>query len=293
MRSFLKWAGIVVGGLVVLLLLLGGVMYWLGGQKLDERFEVQTAGLAIPSDSASIAHGAYVAATNGCTDCHGENLAGKVFLDAPPFRVVASNLTRGAGGIGGTYSDADWDRTIRHGVRPDGRPVIVMPSAAFHRLSDRDAAALIAYLKTVPAVDNELPETEVRAPGRLMSAFVMDPHMEVRTAAARRDAPPRAATAAYGEYIASVTCQYCHGEDLRGGQPPEPGAPPAPDLGAAGQWPFETFEEVLRTGVLPEGRELDPAMPISLTKHFSEDDMRALHAYLGSLGGVKTAAADA
>ena len=44
MKTFLKWTGIVLGGLVALLLVVGGVMYWLGGRKVDERFEVQTAG---------------------------------------------------------------------------------------------------------------------------------------------------------------------------------------------------------------------------------------------------------
>lgn len=288
MKKVLKWAAIVIGAVVVLLLLTGGVLYWIGGQKVDERFEVQTAALEIPSDSAAIAHGEYVARAQGCQDCHGEDYSGQVFADAPPFRVVASNLTAGAGGIGDDYSDEDWDRTIRHGVRPDGRPVLIMPSAAFHNLSDYDTAALIAYLKTLPPVDNELPETEVRALGRALSAFALDPHMEVRTAAARADAPPRAPTAEYGEYLANITCWYCHGEDFRGAQPPIPESPFAPDLSVTGQWPFEMFDEVLRTGVRPDGSELSEAMPIALTKHLSDDDMRALHAFFASMGGAQS-----
>jgi cytochrome c553 len=292
MRKLLKYAGYTLGGLVVLLLLVAAGGYLLGGRKLGRTYAVQPAALALPSDSAALARGAYLVQTNGCRDCHGEDLAGQVMIDAPPFHVVTSNLTRGAGGIGDDYTDADWDRAIRHGVRPDGRPLIVMPSAAFHALSDRDAAALIAFLKTVPPVDNELPPTEVRTLGRLLVGLgQLDPAMEVRTTAARAHAPDPTPTAEYGAYLASVTCQYCHGADLRGGQPPEPGAPPAPDLATAGQWPLATFKQVLRTGRLPGGRELNPAMPISFTRQLTDDDLAALHAHFATLGGSGPTAA--
>jgi hypothetical protein len=47
----------------------------------------------------------------------------------PVFARLASvNLTRGKGGIGQTFSDSDYVRSIRYGVRPDGKPVIFMPS---------------------------------------------------------------------------------------------------------------------------------------------------------------------
>src|SRR5690606_29903099 len=105
---------------------------------------------------------------NGCTDCHGPDLSGGVMVDEPPFRVVASNLTSGRGGIGTSYSEIDLDRVIRHGVRPDGGPVLVMPSSGYNRLSDDDAARIIAYLRSLPPVDNELPRTQVRFLGRIL-----------------------------------------------------------------------------------------------------------------------------
>src|SRR5690554_4173112 len=151
----LKWLGITLGGLVALVLLAGGALYFVGDKKVGQTYSIETANLTISSDSASIARGAHVAAINGCRDCHGADLSGQVFVDAPPFRIVASNLTSGEGGVGARYSDADWDRAIRHGVRPDGRAVFIMPSAAYHNLSDDDTAALIAYLKSVAPVDNE------------------------------------------------------------------------------------------------------------------------------------------
>ena len=293
MRKVLKWTGIVLGSLVILLLIIGGVLYVVGGSKLSQTYEVQTATLPIPTDSATIARGAHLARTNGCNDCHTENFAGQVLVDAPPFRVVAANLTSGTGGIGGQYTAEDYDRVIRHGIRPDGRPVLIMPSAAFHRLSDEDTAALIAYLQQIPPVDNELPTTEVRVPGRLMSAFLLDPAFEVRLEPARASRPPVGPTVEYGEYIASVVCAYCHGDDLQGlEQPPgPPGMIPAPPLMAAGQWSLNEFISTLRTGTTPGGRELKTEfMPIALTSQYDSTEYRALHAYLGTLqGGTQTA----
>ncbi|NNF57994.1 MAG: cytochrome c [Rhodothermaceae bacterium] len=291
MRKVLKWIGIGLGSLIVLLLIAGFTMYLIGGSKLNQTYAVHTADLVIPTDSASLVRGAHLARINGCTDCHGPDLSGQVFVDAPPFRVVAANLTAGAGGIGRTYTAEDWDRTIRHGVKPDGKPVFIMPSAAFHRLSDEDTAALIAYLQQVPAVDHDLPPTEIRTPGRLMAAGPLDVAMEVRTEPARSSRPPIGPTADYGEYLASGVCAYCHGEGLLGAQPATPGSPPAPSLVAAGQWSLDEFTTTLRTGTTPGGRTLDPEfMPVAFTSQYDSTEYRALHAYLETLqGGIQTA----
>lgn len=286
--KILKWSGIVLGGLLAVVLMAGGVLYFIGGNKVDQTYDIPTAALVVTSDSASVARGAHVAAINGCTDCHGADLSGQVFVDAPPFRIVASNLTSGRGGVGSRYSDADWDRTIRHGVRPDGRAVLIMPSAAFHQISDDDTAVLIAYLKSVAPVDNELPATEVRAPGRLLAAFAIDPAFEVRTTAARASAPAPGPTAEYGEYLASGTCAYCHGADMQGlTKPPNPDSPPAPSLVAAAQWTLDEFMQTLRTGTTPSGRTLDPGfMPWKITAHMTDEELIALHTYLRSLANT-------
>jgi len=284
MRKPLRTLAYAVVGFLVLILVAAVAAYAVGSSKVNRTYTVETAPLTIPTDSLSLARGAHVLATNGCRDCHGENLSGQVMEDAPPFRVVASNLTPGRGGVSARYSDADWDRSIRHGVKPDGRPVFIMPSAAYHRLSDSDTAALIAYLKTVPAVDNELPATQVRALGRMMAAGLIDPAFEVRLTRPRTEGPAAGPTAEYGEYLASVTCQYCHGEDLRGAQPPNPSSPLAPSLHPAGEWPLEVFRTALRTGQRPDGSEIDPYfMPIALTANFSDDEIAALWTYVRSL----------
>ena len=291
MRRFLRRAGIGLGVLLGLLVLSGTVLYAIGSRRVDRTYAVETARLALPTDSAGLARGAHLVRSMGCADCHGENLGGQVLVDEPPFRTVAANLTSGRGGLAARYTAEDFDRSIRHGVKPDGRSVLIMPSAAYHALSDEDAAALIAYLKAAPPVDNELPPSVVRAPGRLMAAVLLDPTSEVRTTPARRGTtPPFGATVEYGEYLATGTCAHCHGSDLRGDPKPPgpPGMPPTPDLVAvAGRWTPAQFSHALRTGETPDGRALDPeVMPWRMTAAMAEDERLAVYAYLRSLASV-------
>ncbi len=261
-----------------------GAAYAIGSRAVGRTYTVRATALHVPSDSASVARGAHLASTLGCAECHAADLGGRVFLDGPPGRVVAANLTRGAGGVGARYLDADWDRTIRHGVTPEGRGVIIMPASGYHHLADADAAALIAFLKSLPPVDRALPPTEVRTLGRLLAAGPLDVALEVDTSATRPGAAPTGPTAAHGAYIASIMCRHCHGADLHGAQPGDPDSPPAPDLAAAGAWTLPQFTRALRTGIRPAGPALNVRfMPWSMTRHMTDDEIAALHAYIGSL----------
>jgi hypothetical protein len=112
------------------------------------------------------------------------------------------NLTSGTGGIGSSFTDADWVRAIRYGVGPNGRALFIMPAKALNSLSDEDLGAVIAYVKSLPPVDNQLPERRVATLGRLMMAVGLFPPF----AADQIDhsSPPPAAvapgvTAEYGE----------------------------------------------------------------------------------------------
>ncbi len=112
MPRALKWIGIGLGGLVALILMAAGVLYLVGSARVDRVYTVETADLTLRTDSATLARGAHLARTHGCVDCHTENLGGQVLEDAPPFRVVASNLTSGRGGVGDRYSVQDFDLSM-------------------------------------------------------------------------------------------------------------------------------------------------------------------------------------
>ncbi len=183
--------------------------------------------IVVPTDAASIARGKHlVEAVAVCTICHGDDLGGKLaFEDAFLGRGYTANLTSGRGGVGQTYSDADWIRSIRYGVRPDGRGIIFMPSDYFNRISDADLGAIIAYLRSLRPVDNERTAVEINLPARLLIDLGVFGDV-VRAARidfhASRPAPPSDP----GAYLVALGgCTFCHGPRLSGGQGPEPGAP--------------------------------------------------------------------
>lgn len=234
-------------------------------------------------DSVDLAEGARLATTTGCHGCHGDDLSGEVFIDAPPFLVVAPNLTSGTGGVAGAYrGPADWDRAIRYRIGPDGRGLLpMMPSENYHRMSDEELAKIIAYLMAAPAVANDLPETQLRAMGLPIAGFgVLHPKRE-QADAPSGPTPPAAPTADYGAYLSGLTCVECHGDDLQGGPTPG-GGPKAPALGSAGRWPLEAFLTAMREGVAL-GRTLDPVMPFEYFEAMTDLELEALHRYLATL----------
>src|SRR5947207_13661725 len=102
----LKWLGIAVGTLCVIILVCAVAVYIGSGQRINRRYEVPAEHVAISGDSASLARGQHIAeAIAKCEDCHRPNLAGGMFIDQAPFmRLAAPNLTRA--GVGGTLTDA-------------------------------------------------------------------------------------------------------------------------------------------------------------------------------------------
>ncbi|MFW5973075.1 MAG: c-type cytochrome [Bacteroidota bacterium] len=286
MRKVFKYTGIGISAAVLLVVVLIGALFAVGSSKLQRSYQVQLASLVIPSDSVAIERGAHLSRIYGCTDCHGADLSGKVFVDDPPFRVTATNLTPGRGGIGSTYTYEDFDRAIRHGIHPSGRSLFIMPSSVFNNMSDEDVSMLIAYLNTIEPIDTDHPPTEIRPLGRILASAMIDPAFEVRTGAARAGMTPEIApTAEYGAYLSSIVCAHCHGEDLRGIEvPPAPGSPPAPDLAASGQWTNDVFDRALREGITPTGRQMDPRfMPWPVTAEMTETEIRAIQAHLAML----------
>lgn len=292
MKKLLKWIGIILGGLIGLLILALAVVYLISSLRMNKSYAVQAESIAIPDDSAAAERGQHVAVTRGCLDCHGENLAGGTIIEDPLLGGIhAANLTPGSGGVGQTYSDADWIRAIRHGLDPDSKPLIFMPSHEFYYLSDDDLGVLIAYLKTLPPVDNQPAETSIGPLGRtlyLAGQIPLVPAELIDHDAPRPSAPPPGLTIEYGQYLA-VGCAGCHGQTYAGGPIPggPPDWPPAANLtpaGNPGNWTEADFINTLRTGVTPEGNELNPEyMPWPTFGKMTDDELKAIWLYLQSL----------
>lgn len=300
MRTLLKWTTRLALAVLVLLAVACIAVFWSSESRLGRTYAVHPAPLSAAGEAVTTERGRHAATIRGCLDCHGDTLGGRVFLDDPMIgRFVASNLTRGKGGIGASYTDEDWVRAIRHGVRPNGRALLVMPSDEFSVLSDADVASVIAYIKSVPSVDNVLPQSAVSLTGRAI--MTLDRDVAVLSAeridhgAARVPAPPVGVTREYGRYLAS-SCLSCHGPTLSGGKIPgvPPGWPPAgnltPEPGTAiTRWSEEGFAATLRTGVTPEGRQLDGRyMPWKVIGQMTDAEIEALWIYLRSVPSKAT-----
>jgi cytochrome c553 len=202
-------------------------------------------------------------------------------------RLYASNLTRGKGGVGGTYTDLDWERAIRHGVRPDGTSLLFMPSLEYQFLNDDDLGALIAYLRSLPPVDRERKPNSVGPIGRTLMlkgdlALIPAERVDHLHHAA---AVPMSFSAEYGHYLSEVGgCTGCHGEHFSGGH--IPGTPPewkaAANITPAGigHYTEEDFFRALREGIRPPGTPLDSLMPFRNTRHMTDDEIRSLWLYL-------------
>lgn len=295
-RKIFKWISIVLGSLIGLLVLAFVILYTIGSvqwNKLHGQYDVPVEEIAIPTDAASIARGEHIAITRMCGDCHMDNLSGQ--SDSAPGLITVSipNLTAGAGGVGATNTDEDWVRAIRHGVGYDGRGLVLMPSGTWYYLSDEDLGALIAYLKSLPPVDNELPETELGPLGRVMLALGQLPPeivpnvISIDHDGSRPVAPEPGVTEEYGMYLAR-TCMLCHGTDLNGrtismGGPETYVALNLTQGGEMKGWSEEDFIATMRTGVTPDGHQLKKVMPWKYFGRMTDDELKAVWLYLQSL----------
>jgi mono/diheme cytochrome c family protein len=283
LKRVLRWIRRTVYVLAGLLVLALATLYVLTELKFRRHYDVTVQALAIPADEAALARGKYlVDNVTNCHDCHEKDLGGKLIFDGGILmaRLSGPNLTRGKGGIASTYSGADWLRALKHGLRRDGSPLLIMPAQFFAELPESDMAAVIAYLKTLPPVDRELPSISVGPMGRLlvMSEAKLIPAQIVDHAKPLMKAAP-VELVARGEHLAGIAgCRGCHNPDLTGGGGPPPGGANITPAGI-GTWTKEDFFRTLRTGRTPDNRQLSESMPRTLG-NMPDEDLDAIWAYL-------------
>lgn len=277
MNRVAKWSAIVLVGLIVLVLLAGATVYAASEVVLRRSYDVPLEEIAVPTDTAAIAEGRRLAIIRGCYDgCHGPGFEGQVFWDEPWIaRLVAPNLTQ----VAAQHTDAELERIIRDGVRPDGTSTWGMPSASFYHLSDQDVGSIIAFLRSVPVSDGPATEVQIRMLARLgVLAGEFPPQAQtIEHGAARFGEQPRSDTVAFGQYLAATICTECHGLDLQGGQG---GGTPTAFMAAA--YSEEEFTRLMRTGIALGDRELDLMKEVAQGRfsHMTDDELHALHTYL-------------
>lgn len=283
MKPWLRWTVRVLAGLVLLLIISVGMVYAISGSRMAP---VEGTPHAVDASNANIAEGQRLANAFGCTACHGGNLGGTVLIDAMPFAILpASNLT--AGRSGGALTDAQWELGVRHGIGFDGRPLFIMPSPEYSRLSDAHLSSIMAWARSLPAVENPLPDRAFGPIGRMVIALgQLPPAPAVIPADVQHLQTVPAPTAEFGFYLTRL-CLGCHGADLRGGPPDRTEPPSGPDLSPAGNlgtWNEAEFVQALRTGRRPDGTMLnDSIMPWQALRNLNDVELTAIRAYLSTL----------
>jgi cytochrome c553 len=298
-----KWIKRIALGLVSVIVLFVAVVFAVSEARFRKQYDVAAAtGLSVTRDPAQIARGQHlVTAVAKCVDCHAQDLGGKVFIEPGPMgTVIASNLTTGKGGVLASYTDAQIETAIRHGVRRNGRGLIIMPSDEYQNLSDADVSAIIAYLRSLRPVDREFEHTTKLGPiGRGLLTFgvpiIPAARIDHQTPPASRAAvPPVGPTREYGQYLVSVGgCRGCHGPNLVGAPghgPDEPASANITPAGAIGRWSEADFTRAIRTGTRPDGTRISEAMPWKSMSRHTDDELHAIWLYLKTVPPVQSPA---
>jgi mono/diheme cytochrome c family protein len=288
----LKWALYAVAGVVVLIGVAGVAANFASERKLMRVVKVDVKAIDLPADAAALANGKYLFESRGCAECHGGDGKGKVVIDAANGLYVKSpNINPGGAGVA-KYSVEDWVRVIRHGVKPDGRPVIIMPSQDYNRLSDVDTGALIAYSKALPAVGGD--GTVVKLPLFVKALYAVGVVPDAAEVIDHTLPPAQpvavGATVEHGKYVASM-CIGCHGPRFSGGKIPggPPDWPPASNLTPGEGTAFarydssEKFRAMLQSGKRPDGSAVSTVMPFQSLRALNDTDVAALYVYLKTL----------
>jgi cytochrome c553 len=278
MRTILSWGLKILAGLILLVCIAAAVI-WFGAQhNLDQKFTpIERQFTAMASD-IDIVEGERLANIIGCNGCHGDELEGKVMFEDPMFAsIVAPNLTQ----ITSTYSDQQLEVAIRQGIAPNGRGLIVMPSAYFSALRDQDLRNIIAYMRAVQKTEHDPGKTSVYFIGRalmLKGDLTTQPYIEQLL-----PRPDRAEGTIFyeGEYLTQIKCAECHGRDLQGAPF---GLETTPSLVAVSGYTPDEFTVFMRTGVAKGGRNVGLMTEISAThfKFLRDEEISDLYEYIKS-----------
>jgi mono/diheme cytochrome c family protein len=273
-----------------------------------EEAEVEAPAVEEGAASALVERGEYlVEGIAGCGNCHtprdangqliaDQNLAGGFVIEEAAFTSYAPNITPHQETGIGSWSDEEIMRAVREGVHPSGRILGPPMSFAFYRgISDSDIRAIVAYLRSVPSVDNVVPRSEFNIPlpeswgpplGQVPDVSPDDP-------------------VAYGEYLAGPVghCIDCHTPLVEGQLALErvgeggntyenPFGRPfvttssnitSNETVGIGAWSDDEIKRAITDGVSAGGRELLPFMGFSFYRNISDEDLDAIVAYLRTL----------
>lgn len=224
--------------------------YWIGAALLLAACQQSTPlsfdGADYKTEAAKVAHGKRLVDILDCTGCHGQNFQGTDLAGKPEDGAMyAPNATL----LLGRYSDAELDRLIRHGRPKDGREFWFMPVESYQFLSDRDLAAVVAYLRTLKPSGKALPPFEFNAVERKDVEAGNLGNAQAQLVKYREKPPVELGPEhAWGRYMVETTCTACHNNALQGW--PDF----TPDLDIAGAYSKPELTRLLTDGTSKTGK---------------------------------------
>ena len=287
MKRWIKWSAGIVVALVAILAIVAATGWQLAESKMARKVDVTVAPVAYAAQPEAQERGKYLFQSRGCADCHGADGAGRIFVnEANGLRLGGPDIT--AAGATRNYQPQDWVRTIRHGVKPAGQPVMIMPSEDYNRFTDADLAALVAYVRALPPAKGAPAVLELPPPVRILYGLgaIKDAAAKIDHSLPPAQPVPVAVDAKHGAYVANM-CIGCHGQHLSGGR--IPGGPPDWPA-AANLTPGEgsvmtrykdaaAFTAMLRSGKRPDGSAIR-VMPFESLGKLNDVDAQAVYEFL-------------
>ena len=274
MGRILKWAGL---GLCTVLIVAAAGGYFLSERVIAKVYPLPASHIRASQGPEAIARGERLARAYGCADCHGHDLHG-AFI--PDFGMRSRNLTM----LAKDFSDADFDRVIRHGLRPDGTSVAeTMPSDAFQYMTDADVSDVIAYIRSRPPSGEPVPTPSYDWKARL-KFLSGEGKTDAMWFPLQTPALDLGAQFARGRQIAMAACGECHTTALTGEVPPQPHHPP--DLSIVASYERADFLKFMHTGKAAGNRELRMMSAVARARisYLSDADLNALYDYLSARG---------
>jgi mono/diheme cytochrome c family protein len=221
-------------------------------------------------------------------------LSGGLRFDEPVFDVTASNITPDKETGIGSWSEADIKKLILTGLRPSGGQVApIMPVAFYKNMLPRDLDAIVAYLRSIPAVKNQVPAPIYKV------AVQATPYPDAQKPVQQSDL---ADPVAHGRYLATVGhCMECHtpmdtGHHLydtalgKGGTEfPGPwGKSVAANITSSkvsglGNSDATTIKRAITQGIGKDGRKLMPPMDYAAYAKMTDSDLDALVAWVRTI----------
>jgi len=228
----------------------------------------------------------------------GEGVGQVMWFSDLPGRIVAPNITPDPETGSGRWTDDQLARAIREGIGHDGRALFpMMPYEEFRHMSDEDLASIVVYMRSLPPVRHELPKTEIIFPVKYLIRNVPQPITEPVSG------PERSDPVKWGQYLVTIaSCTECHtprlrgdvvsgmeyggGFMLKGPWGAAAGANITPDASGIAYYDESLFIQAMRTGYV-KARKLNSIMPFHEFGKLTDDELKAMFAYLRTLKPVK------